>query len=202
MSKGIDRATAFTQAECEILKAHGYSFIGRYYSLSAWKRLTLKEAQRISAAGLFVVAVYQDAGRDKKSFTAARGAIHAANAIQQAKACGQPVGTPIYFAVDFDAKGAGGLGNVVTYFGAVVKGLAGSGYTAGVYGSADVTDVVATVKGVTHKWQTIAWSKGEVTNYNLLQYKIDTPLPEAPTKLRNVDLCKSNGNGGGWKVAK
>lgn len=204
MTKGIDRATAFTQAECEILKAHGYSFIGRYYSTSAWKRLTAKEAGIISAAGLYVVSVYQDGGRGKKDFTAARGAAHAAEAIKQARACRQPEGTPIYFAVDFDASSAGGLGNVVTYFRAVMGAMEGSGYEPGVYGCADVTDVVilASCNKMRYKWQTVAWSKGEITDYNLLQYKIDIPLPEAPTKLRNVDLCKSNGNGGGWRVAK
>jgi hypothetical protein len=201
MTKGVDRAAPFTAAELKILADHGYTFVGRYFSASSWKVVTRSEALRIKDAGLYLVTVYQDANNSPIKFTAANAAKHAANAIKQAKAIRQPSGTPIYFAVDYDVQGAGGYPGLLSYFQTLVKAFKGSGYSVGVYGGyAAVNYVKRQVPSVTHIWQTVAWSRGERADYNLLQSKVDVPLPEAPKSIKNVDILESNGNGGGFKV--
>jgi hypothetical protein len=201
MTKGVDRATSFTKAELAALAQHGYTFVGRYLSASSWKRVTLAEAKLITAAGLYLVTVYQDSNNSPDKFSAEIGAKHAANALKQATLIKQPKDTPIYFAVDYDLEGRGGLPNVLSYFQAIAKAFKGTGYTVGVYGGYKaVTYIKRQVPAVTHVWQTIAWSKGERADYNILQNRVDIPLPEAPKVFKNIDLLESKGNGGGFKV--
>jgi hypothetical protein len=59
-----------------------------------------------------------------------------ADALNQARAAGQPPGSAIYFAVDYDASHADIDGPVNAYFGGVRAALNGAaGYRVGVYGS-------------------------------------------------------------------
>lgn len=199
--KGIDRAMPLSAEEAKTLASYGYTFAGRYYSDSAWKRLTIAEAKRISASGMYIVAIFQNANNAASLFTKAIGEAHAESAVRQAIALGQPKNTPIYFAVDFEADTAAELEAVHTYFTAIVERLKGTGYTAGVYGSYTVVSFVATkVAGVMFKFQTKAWSnKKQLPSANLYQKACDCPLPERPS-FGNVDLVDSNGAGGGFKI--
>ncbi len=79
-------------------------FVGRYYSNTASKTLTVAEAHTLSSAGLQLMTVYQDANNNLASFTVPKGTSQATKALQLAAAVGQPAGSAIYFAVDFDPK--------------------------------------------------------------------------------------------------
>lgn len=199
-NKGVDRGTPFTEKEVTILKKHGYVFVCRYLSKSAWKRLTKNEATIISKAGLYNVVVYQDSNNGVQHFTYAKGLEQGIEAVKQAKGLGMPSGKPIFFAVDFDAIKQSDFNAIEDYFLGVEKSLYGSGYEIGVYGSYSVVNhVVERNKNVTFKWQTYAWSKGKVCDYNLYQHKNGIDLPE-DSSVKNIDLNMSNGAGGGWRL--
>lgn len=201
MSKGIDRAVPFSKwSELIELRKHGYTFIGRYLSKSAWKALTKTEARRIALNDLYIVSVYQNNNNKPEFFTQARGIADAKDALIKAYSVGQPKGSPIYFAVDFDAySSAQSMSKVYSYFAGVISVFKGTGYDVGIYGSYGTCKSVRDKFGLKYVWQTLAWSKRKVLDdANLYQWKIDTPLPEN-ARFGNVDLNESNGVGGGWK---
>jgi len=140
MPKGFD-----TTADCGPLapqiKAAGYDFVARYYAHRGTKRLSAAEARQLSAAGLHIVVVWEDAPTEVGYFSRARGVDDGTHAYDSAVALGQPAGSAIYFAVDYDALPAAIAGVVADYFRGVRDGFAhrSSGqdpaYRIGVYGS-------------------------------------------------------------------
>jgi peptidoglycan hydrolase-like protein with peptidoglycan-binding domain len=117
------------------LSAVGIEFVARYYSNNADKTLTPAEAQDLSGASLGIVAVFENANNAASLFSADAGTRHAAKALELAAGVGQPAGTAIYFAVDFDATPADVEGPVSAYFDAISESLAPAQYAIGVYGS-------------------------------------------------------------------
>jgi peptidoglycan hydrolase-like protein with peptidoglycan-binding domain len=117
--------------------AAGMRFVARYYSQSAGKAMTRTEALALSQAGLSLAAVYQDANNGIQFFTAALGQQSAARALAQASAVGQPAGSAIYFAADFDPSPSQVNGPLTDYFRAVAQtfSAAATHYAVGVYGS-------------------------------------------------------------------
>jgi LysM repeat protein len=142
--KGLDAAVNLTtQATC--LKTHGFDFAIRYYNVKnskslPEKRLTLPEAQALVRAGLQLGAVFEE-GISHSAFNHATGLAHAAVAHDLAtKKIGQPAGSAIYFAVDFDATPAEVATRIKPYFEGIRDGLAAADggtarYAVGVYGS-------------------------------------------------------------------
>lgn len=116
------------------IKAAGLGFVARYFSFNGAKNLSASEAQRLSAAGIKIVSVFEARGDVYSSFTAAQGAKDAAQALQLAAQVGQPKGSGVYFAVDFDASADQIAGGISAYFAAVNDALHGQ-YRVGVYGS-------------------------------------------------------------------
>ncbi|MCM3270934.1 DUF1906 domain-containing protein [Paenibacillus elgii] len=211
MGEGIDRAAPFTTAEpLDCLLRNGITFIGRYYSSSEWKNLTRTEAELISSRGLYIVAVFQDAANYADYFTYERGINDCSAAIARALNVGQPCGTPIYFAVDFEAHtGDPALGQVEAYFEGVQKTMrqhaaanGGDKWELGVYGTYDVVTYIANwIMDITYVWQTYAWSSGqEFGGWNLYQYEDDRSLA-ACGAAGVIDRVRSNGNGGGFQVS-
>lgn len=119
------------------IASEGMKFVARYYSNTASKNLTLAEAHTLSAAGLQLLTVYEDANDNLASFTVAKGTGQAAKALQLAATINQPAGSAIYFAVDFDPQPNDIRGPVMQYFQAVhqVFSAAPTQFTIGVYGS-------------------------------------------------------------------
>lgn len=129
----------------------GKTFVGRYYAvLNASKSLTLAEAQAISAAGLYIVSIWQESADYAGYFTFSRGRSDGLNAFSKAaNDLSQTGNTPIYFAVDFDATSADQQA-VLDYFSGVRQGYNDylqqqrqygepqTPYRIGVYGSYDV----------------------------------------------------------------
>jgi kumamolisin len=117
------------------LKSIGVKAVGRYYSIYQSKVLTKKEAQLISQAGLSIFVVYED-GAAPSDFDTDHGAFAAQHALQCAAIVGQPHGSAIYFAADFESDEGQVEALVVPYFQAIqtVFKDAGSPYKIGAYG--------------------------------------------------------------------
>jgi hypothetical protein len=142
---GVDASEDCTSYAAQIAAA-GYGFVGRYYSQNASKALHADEAQSLCEAGLQLVTVYEDGPTSDSYFTTARAQADAQRAWTQAQAVGQPAGTAIYFAVDYDAPNAAIRGAIGSYFGAVATVLARQPrtYLVGIYGSGRSCDWMLT----------------------------------------------------------
>jgi len=92
--------------------------------------------------------IYEDLPNVVSYFTNARGIQDATNAFNTAVAMGQPTGSAIYFAVDYNAPTADISGPILDYFNGVSQGMQTSSaggaitYAIGVYGSGDVCDFI------------------------------------------------------------
>lgn len=108
MAKGCDSSWDFDyKSRVDALVDEGYAFIGRYLNHSEGVRngLTKSEAERLSDAGIFIVALYEaDSGTSISHFTRANGIADAKDAIALAEDLGMPTGNPIYFCIDTDVK--------------------------------------------------------------------------------------------------
>jgi hypothetical protein len=140
MAKGFD-TTANCGGLAPQLKAAGYDFIARYYAHRGSKRLSPAEAKLVSAEGLELVAVWEDAPTNAGYFSRARGVDDGTSAYHAALLTGQPAGSGIYFAVDYDASQTAIAGSISDYFRGIADGfvaIAGAtrpSYRIGVYGS-------------------------------------------------------------------
>jgi peptidoglycan hydrolase-like protein with peptidoglycan-binding domain len=133
---GMDSNTDCTAFAGQI-SAQGMKFVARYYSDNRAKAVTLQEAQALSSEGLAIVAVFENYNNSAGRFSTATGQAHAATALRLATANGQPGGTAIYFAVDYDATLADLQGPIAAYFSAIKTAfdVAAKQYAIAVYGS-------------------------------------------------------------------
>jgi peptidoglycan hydrolase-like protein with peptidoglycan-binding domain len=138
------------------LSGQGMQFVARYYSNSAAKTLTAAEAQKLSAAGVGIVAVFENSNDSADYFSAEIGSSQAATALELAAAIGQPAGSAIYFAVDYDATPADVQGPITGYFTAINTALAAAAtqYAIGVYGSGMTCRVVRDASLAKFTWLT------------------------------------------------
>jgi hypothetical protein len=138
--RGLDTTVELTR-HAEALKRQGYDFAMRYYSNNASKNLSLGEARALSQAGLKIGVVWETSGTHAAFFTRAQGLADGAQAYRMAReSIGQPFGSAIYFAVDYDPTQADIDGGISNYFTGVHAALyvANDGapsYRVGVYGS-------------------------------------------------------------------
>jgi Rv2525c-like, glycoside hydrolase-like domain len=163
--QGIDLATDASDVLNE-LRASRVDFVARYYREpeSRWPALSPSEAKQLSSAGLKIVAVWESHSRKPVHFTYSSGFNDAMTAYRQARAIGQPAGSAIYFAVDFDAKSRL-LASIDDYFRGIGAGLAAASggspdYTIGVYGSGAVCDALKRAGLAQYSWlsHSIAWT--------------------------------------------
>ena len=147
-ARGIDMATNSSDVLSELQGRPWLNFIARYYRdpASRYPTLSPDEARRLAALGVRIVTVWEWHSSTPSYFTYASGYNDALSAYRQAKSIGQPPGSAIYFAVDFNARGNAMLA-VDQYFRGVAAGLAAAGrgrseYRAGVYGSGAVCAAV------------------------------------------------------------
>jgi hypothetical protein len=137
---GLDTTIELTR-HAAALRAQGYDFAMRYYSNNASKNLSLGEARALSGAGLQIGVVWETSGTHAGFFSRAQGLADGAQAYRMAKeTIGQPFGSAIYFAVDYDPTQADIDGVISNYFTGVKAALyvANDGqpsYQVGVYGS-------------------------------------------------------------------
>ncbi|WP_371752663.1 glycoside hydrolase domain-containing protein [Ferviditalea candida] len=193
--KGIDCATPLTLDNAKAVAALGYEFVCRYLvpAAYAWKRLTRTEAQALTEAGLQIISVWETSA-NRAAGGAAAGQIDGPLALNEAQTVGQPAGTAIYFAVDYDARPAD-YDAIENYLRAAAAAL--PGYSVGVYGSYAVVEEMALREACGHFWQTYAWSRGQRSSHaNLYQYQNEVTVAGI-----QADLDESFGNEGFWNTA-
>jgi hypothetical protein len=138
--KGLDTTMELTR-HAVALRRQGYDFAIRYYSHNAAKNLSLGEARALSQAGMRIGVVWETSGTHAGFFSRAQGLADGAAAFLMAtQAIGQPFGSAIYFAVDYDPTQADIDGVISNYFtgvhAALYVGAEGRpSYRVGVYGS-------------------------------------------------------------------
>jgi hypothetical protein len=136
--KGLDTTVELTRYAETLHNVHEFDFVLRYYSHSAYKNLSLGEARALSAAGLQIGVVWETAGIRASFFNRAQGLADASSALLMASQIGQPCGSAIYFAVDYNATVAdldGPVGDYFTGVNAAMQVSGGPAYAIGVYGS-------------------------------------------------------------------
>jgi len=171
-AQGIDMARDASDALNEI-KDSQLDFVARYYRspTSRWPTLSASEAQRLSSLGVKIVAVWEWHSHDPAYFSYNSGYSDAMSASSQAKTIGQPPGSAIYFAVDYNAPGSDIAGPIQQYFQGVAAGLAAAGggrpeYRVGVYGSGAVCDAMKRAGLAQYAWLTGSTSWAGTLNYD------------------------------------
>ncbi|UQZ84034.1 hypothetical protein SK3146_03246 [Paenibacillus konkukensis] len=192
--KGFDCAAPLSADKAAAFYADGYEFVARYLVPTGWKRLTAEEAAAISGTGLQIVSVFEtSADRALGGYEA--GLADGKSALAAAKAIGQPAGSVIYFAVDFNVTSTQ-METVISYIRAA--GEATPGYNTGVYGSYSVVEAVLAAGACSSAWQTYAWSgRKRSPKANIYQYQNDITVNGI-----GVDLDEAYGAYGGWSMSK
>jgi hypothetical protein len=169
--QGIDLATDTSDVLNE-LKGSRLEFVARYYRDpdSGWPPLSASEAQRLSALGVKIVAVWEWHSADPTRFSYAAGYGDAVAAYTQAKAVGQPPGSAIYFAVDHNIPSRSMVA-IDEYFRGVNAGLTAAsggiaGYKIGVYGSGAVCDAVKRAGLAQYSWLSNSFAWAGSTTYD------------------------------------
>jgi len=163
MIRGIDCASRLTREKASALYSLGYRFAGRYVvptvGSTAWKALTLPEAEAIRASGMDILCIFElDAARAGRG--EAVGTQDGDLALACARALGIPAGTTLYFAVDY-YPAAAEMPQIEAYLRAAGARIAP--YTLGVYGCYDVVEYLAARDVCRHYWQCVAWSGGKIS---------------------------------------
>lgn len=161
MTHGIDIGRRLSLAEIDLLARREFGFAARYYAGDDAnpKTLTTDEIAALLSRRMGIVPVFQTSGNYSGYFSEAQGRIDGAAARADGLRRGQPLGTPILFAVDFDVQAPDSL---VHYFNGVYAGLDGA-FDPGVYGEFDVVKLAReSWPALVAFWQTYAWSRGEV----------------------------------------
>lgn len=209
MALGCDTATNVTAARLTTLKNNKMTFVGRYLNRVEGYQdgLTNAEVTRISDGGLYIVSLWQ-ISKTLSHFTNANGVEDAETAVGLAEDLGQTNGTPIYFAIDFDATSKQITDYVVPYFQGIKSVLDSTSknpnkYKMGVYGSRAVCAYIRGTYSATTRYTFIvdnSWS-GTFSEWNLRQYNFNTDLGSG-TGMIKVDYVESSSHGGGgWKKA-
>ncbi|WP_242906444.1 DUF1906 domain-containing protein [Actinomadura terrae] len=140
------------------LQKAGVKFVCRYLSHDkTGKNLTRSEAEELSEAGIWLVAVWESTasralgGRDA-------GEADAKDAAEQATACGMPDDRPVYFAVDFDAT-SGQQDEINAYLDGAASVLGRD--RVGLYAGHGPINRAFDAGKITYGWQTYAWSGGK-----------------------------------------
>jgi len=177
---GIDLAMD-TSNVVEELRGSRLDFVARYYRepTSSLPALSSQEARKLDSLGLKIVAVWEQNSPDSENISYSSGHSDAFSAYKQARAIGQPAGSAIYFAIDFNAHD---LEAAKEYFRGIAAGLAaGSGgraeYNVGVYGSGAVCDAIKRAGLARYSWLGKATSWNGSLDYNDWNIKQGDALP-------------------------
>lgn len=137
--EAVDLSQYCTQRFLDTMKYLGVKTIIRYYDIPGSATLrekipTAAELALIKKNGFKLCGVFQHNNSKLASFTAARGKSDAHTAIQLAAKWGQPLGSGIYFGVDFDPMPKE-FPAVMAYAAEFSKVAKGAGFRVGAYGS-------------------------------------------------------------------
>lgn len=197
------------------LKEEGITTVIRYYNNGnstglPQKRLELPEAQALSAGGLKILVVFQLSQNKVTDFTNEKGQAAGTSAFNWAKdTIGQPSGSAIYFAVDYNASQAELESNISPYFEGVAQSfseLSGgeSLYKVGVYGSGLVVNSLKDQGLADYRW--ISQSSSYYGTQEALangQYDLHQIYPAGVICKIDVDFDEQNpdvSNIGSWSL--
>ena len=196
---GIDLAMDTSNVVNE-LRGSRIDFVARYYrdSTSSLPALSPEEARKLASLGLKIVAVWEQNSPDPENLSYSSGYGDALSAYKQAKAIGQPVGSAIYFAIDYNAHE---LDPAKEYFRGIAAGLtAASGgrseYKVGVYGSGAVCNEIKRAGLARYSWLTRATSWDGSLDYNDWNIKQGEALPFS----FDNDSDEARGDYGGFQL--
>lgn len=203
VARGIDIATDARDVSQE-LKGSGLHFVARYYRdpASRWPTLSADEARTVAGAGMKLVTVWESHSHKAEYFSYASGYSDGMAAHRQAKAIGQPAGSAIYFAVDYNAPEPDIRGSIDRYFRGVAAGLAAAAgkareYRIGVYGSGAVCGYLKGARLAEYAWlsNSRAWSGyGSFANWDIKQG------PRSTSLSFNHDMNEARGEFGAFTV--
>lgn len=189
-----------------VLKQAGIQTVIRYYDnrnspVLPQKRLELAEAQALSAAGLNIVVVFETDGNHSAYFTAEQGQEDGQNAYNWARnTIGQPAGSAIYFAVDYNAQQYE-LGSIRNYFNGVKSSFNNLGgghslYRIGAYGSGGVVTALKSQGLCDYRWISMSQSYwGTQTALADHDYELhQAPVLHAQISNLSVDYNVQNPN--------
>lgn len=211
MQQGFDASRDLTPF-APGLKAAGYSFVGRYYNINNQaKNLTLAEAKVLSSLGLSIIAVWENGYPIKSSYFSHDVGVHDGTSayFYAQKTIGQPAGTPIYFAVDYDASSADLVNNIVPYFIGIADGfkaISGNSpvYPVGVYGSGLVCNSLLTQNLAAYTWlaQSSGWQgSAGFTQYNIKQLMQVLECPSVKGGIEGDPDTSPNDNEGSFMIS-
>jgi hypothetical protein len=158
-----------TASRIPCLVSQGVQTVIRYYNFSnsqsfPEKCLELAEAQTLGAQGMQIAVVFQQRQDQVADFTELKGVAAGRHAYRHAQDnIGQPAGSGIYFAVDFDASSSDITDNIAPYFEGVKRAFAeesrgNPAYRIGAYGSGFVCTSLTTKGLIEFTW--LAMSRG------------------------------------------
>ena len=188
-------------ARASEFRAAGYSAACFYYFRTSLfkERMTLPVARALCAWGFFLVAVWENGQPTSHAyFTPAQGGRDASGALLRARALGQPLGSPIYFAIDYDAAPED-MAAIAAYFAAIQPVLRAAGYEAAGYGSGAALAHLHSLGLVTWTWlaQSTGWAGWAAFR---AQANIVQGLEHSVFGLDVDEDESSPRGGGGWKV--
>ncbi|MDP4107597.1 MAG: DUF1906 domain-containing protein [Bacillota bacterium] len=188
---GVDCVTSIHQEIAEGFKAAGIEYVARYLG-DNWKSISKQEADVILDNGLKIVSIWETNPTNARYFTMNKGFADGHDAASFAQAIGQPEGSAIYFAVDYDMQPSD-MKDILNYFLAVRRSI-GNKYKVGVYGSYAVLEILHRSHAADFYWQTAAWSGGNIAEFiDILQYGFNKKIVGIP-----VDYNQVSTNAGSW----
>src|SRR5579875_2370133 len=163
-------------------------------------RPELALAAAVGARGPAAVGIGPEDRRRLGAALPASGYNDAITAYGEAKAVGQPAGSAIYFAVDFNAQR---LAPIERYFRGVAAGLAAAGggraeYKIGVYGSGVVCAAIKQAGLAQYSWLSNATAWSGSRDYDDWDIRQSGPLADLPF---NHDSDEAKTEYGGFQIA-
>lgn len=187
MTKGFDCATKLTLTSASNLKKEGFEYAARYLG-NSWKTFDQQEAGYIRDAGIKLISIFQKSANHASYFSEEQGRRDGLEAFNYAKAVGQPAGTAIYFAVDFDVSDSQ-IPIIQAYFRGIKETL--QLYKIGVYGSYLVINSMK--DQVDYYWQTYAWSRGERASF-IHMHQYENNVTVAGVNIDRNEIFKEPGH--------
>lgn len=197
MGKGCDTATTIDSAKLQTLVDGDYTFVGRY--LTGIYALTTSEKTTITNGDLYIVSLFEY-GNSPSYFTTAHGTTDAENAIDAAETIGQPSGTPIYFAVDYDAPDNDISSSIRDYLQAIKAVFIDQNYPyeLGLYGCGAALDYFENTYTYTWLAGASAWNGSSTYTGWALKQSPSTTIGSGSGSIL-IDPDESNGAAGGWQ---
>ncbi|MYL84828.1 DUF1906 domain-containing protein [Desulfovibrio aerotolerans] len=193
-----------TKNKLSCLLSQGVKTIIRYYNFSnsqslPEKCLKLDEAQAIVAQGLEIAVVFQQRQDSAEDFSKSTGIAAGRRAFRHAHdSIGQPTGSGLYFAVDFDPDASVISSRIIPFFEGVREAFdmecyGGPGYRVGVYGSGLLCDTLVDKGLATLRW--LSMSRGFRGTQDALKdgrYHLAQRYPEA--RICGISVDYNDGN--------